>query len=167
MIFGIGTDIISVQRVAEMRDKHGAHFLDRVFTAAEQETAGTGPGAAQKLAARFAAKEAVMKALGTGWARGVTFLQIEVVREASGRPTIRLSGEAEAIARAMGATEVHLSLSHEKEHAVAFVVMEGREVGLTPPAPLSLRPPDLRSLSRRGGGGSTAPAEAEEGEGPP
>ena len=136
MILGIGTDIISVQRVAELCEKHGRHFMDRVFTAAEQEAAGNGPGAAQKLAARFAAKEAVMKALGTGWARGVTFLQIEVVREASGRPTIRLSGEAEVIATAMGATQVHLSLSHERGHAVAFVVMEGTDGGLTPgPSP--------------------------------
>jgi holo-[acyl-carrier protein] synthase len=150
MILGIGTDIISVRRVAELCDKHGRHFMDRVFTPGEQAAAATGPGAAQKLAARFAAKEAVMKALGTGWARGVTFLQIEVVREASGRPTIRLSGEAEAIARAMGATEVHLSLSHEREHAVAFVVMEGTAASPPrPPSPTS--PPDPLSTGCRGG----------------
>ena len=150
MILGIGTDIISVQRVAELCDKHGRHFMDRVFTPGEQEAAGKGPGAAQKLAARFAAKEAVMKALGTGWTRGVTFRQIEVVREASGRPTIRLSGEAEAIARAMGATAVHLSLSHEREHAVAFVVMEGA----SPPDPLSTewRGGEQQDASGEGGG---------------
>jgi holo-[acyl-carrier protein] synthase len=125
MIVGIGTDIISVTRLAQMCEKHGHRFTDRVFTAAEQETAGAGPGVYERLAARFAAKEAVMKALGTGWARGVNFLDIEVVTEPSGRPTIRLTGEARARADRKGASQMHLSLSHEREHAIAFVILEG------------------------------------------
>jgi holo-[acyl-carrier protein] synthase len=125
MIVGIGTDIISVGRISQLCAKHGHRFTDRVFTAREQDTVGCGPGASERLAARFAAKEAVMKALGTGWARGVNFLDIEVITEPSGRPVIQLTGEARARADRGGAARIHLSLSHEREHAVAFVVLEG------------------------------------------
>ena len=128
MIIGVGTDICSVARMERMAEKYGPRFLDRVFTPEEQARARRKAGTAERLAARFAAKEATMKALGTGWACGVKFLDIHVSNEFGGRPAITLVGEAAARAERMGVGRIHISLSHERDQAIAFVVMEG-----TPP----------------------------------
>lgn len=125
MILGIGVDTVSVERVRRLRTAHGERFLNRVFTRREVETAGARASLDERLATRFAAKEAFMKALGTGWREGVHFTQIEVRKHPSGQPEIVLSGAAERRARQMGCTRVHLSLSHEADRAIAFVIIEG------------------------------------------
>lgn len=125
MIIGIGVDIVSVERVRELRTAHGDRFLNRVFTRREIETAGSRASLDERLATRFAAKEAFMKALGTGWREGVHFTQIEVRKHPTGQPEIVLSGAAEQRAEQVGCRCVHLSLSHETDRAIAFVIIEG------------------------------------------
>jgi holo-[acyl-carrier protein] synthase len=124
MIVGIGTDICSVARMERMAQRYGARFLDRVFTPQEQDHCRRKAGQAERLAARFAAKEATMKALGTGWACGVRFIDIHVANEFGGRPTVLLTGTAAVWARNIGVDTIHVSLSHERDQAIAFVVME-------------------------------------------
>jgi holo-[acyl-carrier protein] synthase len=124
MIVGIGTDLCSVARMQRMADRYGARFLDRVFTPEEQQRCRKKAGQAERLAARFAAKEATMKALGTGWACGVRFIDIQVANEFGGRPRVELVGTAAVWARNLGVDHIHVSLSHEREQAIAFVVME-------------------------------------------
>jgi holo-[acyl-carrier protein] synthase len=130
MILGVGTDICSVERMQRLVDKCGSRFLDRVFTPEEQAHSRRKAGTAERLAARFAAKEATMKALGTGWACGVRFLDIRVSNEFGGRPTVSLVGTALQWAQSLGVERIHVSLSHERDQAIAFVVLEG-----TPPDP--------------------------------
>ncbi len=117
-----GVDIIEISRVRDVLDRYGQRFLDRVFTPGEIEYCR---GRAPNLAARFAAKEAAMKALGTGF-RGVSWRDIEVVRKQSGAPAIQLHGRAEKRARRLGLQEMALSLSHSREYAVASVVAQNQ-----------------------------------------
>lgn len=124
MILGIGVDICNIQRLASLRRKYGGRFLDRVFTPVEQERCGFGPACDERYAARFAAKEAVMKAFGTGWGQGLTFADIEVRTEDNGQPVITVSGGAARLAHARGVDRIHISLSHERDNAIAFVVLE-------------------------------------------
>ena len=119
-----GVDLIEIPRVGQVLERFGQRFLDRVFTPGEIAYCRGRP---PNLAARFAAKEATMKALGTG-VRGVGWKDIEVVRHESGAPSIKLHGRAERRAQRLGVQEVALSLSHSREYAVAFVVVR-REVG--------------------------------------
>jgi holo-[acyl-carrier protein] synthase len=116
----IGVDLIEVDRVGQALARHGQRFLGRVFT--EDELAYCA-GRAPELAARWAAKEATAKALGTGIGQ-VGWREIEVVRAESGAPGLRLHGAADALARQLGLGEPLLSLSHTREHAIAFVVWE-------------------------------------------
>ena len=125
MILGVGTDICSVARMQRMADKYGGRFLDRVFSPDEQAACRRKAGSAERLAARFAAKEATMKALGTGWACGVRFIDIQVTNEFGGRPVVTLVGTAHEYACNMGVSRIHISLSHERDQAIAFVVLEG------------------------------------------
>ena len=125
MIIGIGIDIVSVQRMEELRVQEGDRFLNRVFTRREVETAGARAHLDERLAARFAAKEAAMKALGTGWREGVHFTQIEVRKHQTGQPEILLSGKALERAEELGVTDIHVSLTHDADRAVAVVIMEG------------------------------------------
>ena len=128
MIVGIGTDIIEVERVNRLADKYGWRFLDKVFTPAEQEACARAANRGQRLAARFAAKESVMKALGTGWAQGVRFRDIELPTTEKQPPCIELTGVAAQRARELGGTRWHVSLSHCAKYAVAFVILEGPEL---------------------------------------
>jgi len=131
--YKVGTDICSVTRVANTYAKFGKRFLDRILTPAEQEYVLSQPRQTpQRIAARFAAKEATSKALGTGW-RGIGWKEIEVVRRLSGEPSLHLHGRAAALARHLGLTKFEVSLSHEHEFAVAFVLACGDEE----PAPAS------------------------------
>src|SRR3977135_2990439 len=98
MIVGLGMDIAEVDRIAAAIERHGGAFLKRVFTPAEIAYCEKHRNRTERFAGRFAAKEAAMKALGTGWARGVRWLDIEVVREPSGKPTLKLTGAGCAIA---------------------------------------------------------------------
>ena len=115
-----GVDIIEIARVGQVLDRYGSRFQQRVFTPGEIEYCR---GRAPNLAARFAAKEATMKALGTG-VRGVSWKDIEVVRASSGAPGIVLHGRAKTRAERLGIQEIALSLSHSREYAVAFVVAQ-------------------------------------------
>jgi holo-[acyl-carrier protein] synthase len=126
-IVGTGLDVCEVGRVAAALGDPvtGGRFKARVFTPGEQRYCEQrGPGRFQSYAARFAAKEAMMKALGHGWGRYVGWLDVEVVRAEDGRPTIVLHGKAAATARAAGVARIHLALTHTRDVAVAQVVTE-------------------------------------------
>jgi holo-[acyl-carrier protein] synthase len=122
-ILGHGIDIVETARIRKLVDEHGARFLDRVFTAAEQSYCARSPKRYyEHLAGRFAAKEAVLKVLGTGWRGGIAWTDIEVVKEVSGQPRIVLTGECLRIARELGITSWHVSLSHIETHATASAI---------------------------------------------
>ena len=115
-----GVDIIEISRIQQTLDRYGDRFLQRIFTAAEISYCR---GRAPNLAGRFAAKEATMKALGTG-VRGVSWKDIEVVRADSGAPSVKLHGRANGRAERLQISELSLSISHSREFAVAFVVTQ-------------------------------------------
>lgn len=129
MIVGLGTDLVEVPRFHRSLERHGDRFERRVFTDGERRDCEGRGDRAQALAARFAAKEAAMKALGTGWAGGVGFVQIEVVREADGRPRLRFTGAARERFESLGGTHAHVSLSHQPSTACAVVVLESLSPG--------------------------------------
>jgi holo-[acyl-carrier protein] synthase len=124
MIIGSGIDLVEIGRIQQSIDRHGSRFLDRVYTGAEQSYCLSKRQSAESFAARFAAKEAGAKALGTGMSYGVTWREIEVVREPSGRPTLKFHGRAAEIAARMGVGRAALSLTHTAELSVASVVLE-------------------------------------------
>lgn len=124
MIVGTGIDIVEVPRVAQAIERFGDRFLRRIFTAAEIKYCQSKRNAAERFAARFAAKEAALKAIGTGWKKGVAWTDVEVRRESGGRPTISFSGAAGAHAHALGMKRASLSLSHTAEMATAQVILE-------------------------------------------
>lgn len=124
MIVGSGIDLVEIGRIQQSMERFGPRFLNRVYTGAEQAYCLRKRKAAESLAARFAAKEAGAKALGTGISRGVNWLEIEVVREPGGRPTLRFSGRAAEIAARLGVAHAALSLTHSMELAMASVVLE-------------------------------------------
>lgn len=124
MVLGLGTDLIETRRVQESIDRFGERFLQRIFTAGEIAYCTRKKNAAESFAARFAAKEAGAKALGTGISRGVSWKEFDVRREVSGRPTLHLSGRAAELAQAMGVRKIQLSLTHSRELAMAVVVLE-------------------------------------------
>jgi holo-[acyl-carrier protein] synthase len=124
MVLGLGTDLIETRRVEESIARFGERFLERIFTAGEIAYCQRKKNAAESFAARFAAKEAGAKALGTGISRGVTWKEFEVRRETSGRPTLHMSGRAAELAEGLGVKRVQLSLTHSRELALAVVVAE-------------------------------------------
>ena len=124
MVIGVGTDLIEIARIAESIDRYGDRFLRRIFTSGEIEYCRRKKNAAESFAARFAAKEAAAKALGTGISRGVSWLDMEVVREPGGRPTLHLLGRAAARAAQLGVARISLSLTHSRDLSFAVVVME-------------------------------------------
>jgi holo-[acyl-carrier protein] synthase len=124
MIVGTGIDIAEVPRIAEAIQRFGERFLRRVFTKAEIQYCESKSNRIERYAARFAAKEAAMKALGTGWSRGVRWRDIEVLRQPGSRPTIKFHGKAAEFAARMGTKNVALSLSHTSEQAIAQVILE-------------------------------------------
>ena len=124
MIVGSGIDLIEIGRIQHSMDRYGSRFLDRVFTGAEQAYCLRKRKSAESFAARFAAKEAGAKALGTGIRNGVSWLEIEVVRELSGRPTIRFHGRAAQVAVRLGVTRAALSITHTAALAMASIVLE-------------------------------------------
>lgn len=124
-ILGHGTDLVSTSRIAQMLADHSDRFLERCFTPGEREYQQTGRRYHEHLAARFAAKEAAMKALGTGLADGITWTEIEVVRLPSGAPMLNITGRAAAIAAQRGITQWNISLSHTDDLAIASVIASG------------------------------------------
>jgi holo-[acyl-carrier protein] synthase len=124
MIVGTGIDITEVPRIAATITRFGERFLHRVFTEGEIRYCDSKANRAERYAARFAAKEAAMKAIGTGWNHGVTWRDVEVSRMPGGRPTIAFHGKAAEFAAKLGAKHVALSLTHTAEHAIAQVILE-------------------------------------------
>ena len=124
MIVGTGVDIVEVPRVAAAIERFGKRFLERIFTQAEIRYCQSRRNSVERFAARFAAKEAALKALGTGWGRGVAWKEVEVRREPGGRPTIHFSGRAGEVAGQLGMKHASLSLSHTAEQAIAQVILE-------------------------------------------
>ena len=124
MIVGTGIDIAEVPRISESIARFGERFLRRVFTKEEIRYCDSKANRAERYAARFAAKEAAMKALGTGWNRGVRWRDIEVYRQPGSRPTIRFHGVAAEFAAKLGTKNISLSLTHTPEHAIASVILE-------------------------------------------
>ena len=124
MIVGTGIDIAEVPRIADAIERYGDRFLNRIFTEGERRYCDSKANRMERYAARFAAKEAAMKALGTGWNHGVRWRDVEVSRQPGGRPTIAFHGKAAEAATKLGAAHVSLSLSHTEEQAIAHVILE-------------------------------------------
>jgi holo-[acyl-carrier protein] synthase len=125
MIVSIGIDIVEVGRLERAVDRHGSRFLEKVYTPAEIAYCNAKAARFVHFAGRFAAKEAAMKALGTGWGQGVAWREVEILPSASGPPQLVLHGIARARFGEIGATRAHLSISHTHANAVAHVVFEG------------------------------------------
>lgn len=125
-VIGIGTDIIECGRIDQMIEKHGETFLKRVYTPDEIAYCTGRKAANQHYAGRWAAKEAVLKALGTGWAHGIQWTDVEVVNQIGGKPNIVLAGVALRISQEMGIGEMMISISHCKNYATAYATALGK-----------------------------------------
>ena len=121
-IIAHGIDLVDFPRIEEMVNRHDKRFLDRVFTAAEQAYAEANKNSVEKLAGRFAAKEAVLKLLGTGWRGKIAWTDIEVVNTATGQPEVKLSGEVKKIADNLGLKQISVSITHTANFAIASAV---------------------------------------------
>ena len=126
-VLGIGTDIVECLRIAQMIERHGELFINRVYTDHEIEYCSRRKAATQHYAGRWAAKEAVLKALGTGWARGISWRDVEVFSEKGGKPSIRLDGTAQEVSRRLGISSMLISISHCRSHATAYALALGNE----------------------------------------
>ena len=124
MIIGTRVDVVEIARIRKVLEKSENRFISRVFTPAEQQFCDGHRDPVPHYSVRFAAKEALFKALGTGWAKGVTWLDVEVLREQQEAPVLRLHGEAQRLSASMGAHKAHLSLSHSDQWAVAMVILD-------------------------------------------
>jgi holo-[acyl-carrier protein] synthase len=124
MIVGLGVDIIAIDRMEAAIARRGRAILNRLFTPSEISYCERHRNRAERFAGRFAVKEAAMKALGTGWARGVRWVDIEVVREPSGKPTLKLSGATRAIADRLGVKNIAVTITHDGNTALAQVIFE-------------------------------------------
>ena len=124
MIVGIGIDVAEVKRIRAVIESQGERFLRRVFTLDEVAYCEQFKNKYERYAGRFAAKEAGMKEVGTGWGRGVRWVDVEVVRHHGGRPTLELKGQARKIADGLGVKHVALSITHTVEQAIAQVIFE-------------------------------------------
>ena len=125
MIVGVGIDIAEVDRIRSAIDRHGRRFLERVYTPGEIAYVERKANRFERYAGRFAAKEAGMKAIGTGWKRGVRWRDFEVANLPSGKPTLRLHGEAARVAEGLGVKAVSLSITHTAALGMAHVILEG------------------------------------------
>jgi holo-[acyl-carrier protein] synthase len=124
MIKAIGIDTIEITRIGRIYRKYGDHFLQKVLTPAEQQYVQQWGSPATRIAARFAAKEACMKALGTGWGKGVRWTDIEVTNTADGKPVLSLQGEAQKRFIDLEASAAHISITHSRDYATALVILE-------------------------------------------
>ncbi len=124
MIIGTGVDLAETERVRSAIERFGARFVERIYTPAEAAYVERKANRYERYAARFAAKEAGMKAIGTGWRRGVRWRDFEVANLPSGKPTLRLHGVAARIAERMGVRNISLSLTHTKDLGMAHVILE-------------------------------------------
>ena len=124
MIAGIGVDIVDIARIQTLLDRYGERFLLRVYTEGEAAYAMSGANAAERLAGRFAVKESVMKALGTGKSQGILWRDVETLRGRFGKPEVHLHGKAVKWAKMRGGGAVHVSITHDGGKALAFVILE-------------------------------------------
>lgn len=128
-IVGHGIDIVEIARIRELHASHGDRFLERCFTPGEQAyCAQNKKRYYEHLAGRFAAKEAILKVLGTGWRGGIMWTDIEILRESSGQPTVTLTGESASIAEKRGINRWHVSISHIETHATASAIGSAESV---------------------------------------
>ena len=125
MILGTGVDLAEVARIRASIERFGARFIDRIYTPAEIAYVERKANKYERYAARFAAKEAGMKAIGTGWRRGVTWQDFEVANLPSGKPTLLLHGVAAGFAEKLGVKHISLSITHTAELGMAHVILEG------------------------------------------
>jgi holo-[acyl-carrier protein] synthase len=124
MIVGTGVDLAEVDRIRQAIERHGQRFIERIYTPAEIAYAQRKANRYERYAARFAAKEAGMKAIGTGWKRGVRWRDFEVINLPSGRPTLLFHGVAAQFAESLGVRNIALSLTHTSVQAMAIVILE-------------------------------------------
>ncbi|WP_188459743.1 holo-ACP synthase [Kangiella profundi] len=124
MIYGVGTDIVDIQRIERSLERHGDKFAERTLAPQELDIYYQIKNKVNYLAKRFAAKEAISKALGTGMRHGIDFVQLVITNDEIGKPQVRLEGKAKDWAQQQSITTIHLSISDEKKHAVAFAVAE-------------------------------------------
>jgi holo-[acyl-carrier protein] synthase len=125
MIVGTGVDIAETSRLEQGLERHGERFTKRLFTPAEVAYCERFKNRGERYAARFAAKEAAFKALGTGWGAGVRWLDVEITHQPSGKPELVLTGRAQEVARGLGVTRMAVSISHSNRYVVAQVILEG------------------------------------------
>ncbi len=126
-VLGIGNDIVECLRIAQMIERHGELFIGRVFTADEIQFCSSRKQATQQFAGRWAAKEAILKALGAGWRRGISRLDIEVRHNNDGKPTVALRGATRDLVEQLGIGDILVSISHCRTHATAFAIATARE----------------------------------------
>jgi len=123
-VIGIGTDIVECLRIAQMIERHGELFLTRVYTPREIEYCSSRKAATQHYAGRWAAKEAILKALGTGWSRGIRWRDIEIRNDSAGKPSVALGGEARELCERLGIVSMLVSISHCRTHATALAIAQ-------------------------------------------
>jgi len=128
-IIGLGTDITECLRIARMIDRHGELFIDRVYTAEEIKYCQSRKQATQHFTGRWAAKEAILKALGTGWRKGISWRDIEIRNEMSGKPVVAVRGGVKEVVERLGIAEIHVSISHCRTHATATAIAVGKSKG--------------------------------------
>ena len=126
-VLGIGTDIIECLRIAQMIERHGEMFITRVYTDYEIQYCQARRSATQHFAGRWAAKEAILKAMGTGWQKGISWRDMEVRNDAAGKPVVALRGGARDACVSRGIADMLISISHCRSHAVAYALAVGRE----------------------------------------
>lgn len=124
MIVGTGVDIVETPRIEQALDRHGERFSKRIYTPREIAYCEQFKNKAERYAARFAAKEAAFKALGTGWRDGVRWLDVEVTHQPSGKPELQLSGRAKELAQQLRVTRTAVSISHSDHYVIAQVIFE-------------------------------------------
>jgi holo-[acyl-carrier protein] synthase len=126
-LVGIGTDITECLRIARMIERHGELFIDRVYTPEEIKYCQSRKQATQHFAGRWAAKEAILKALGTGWRRGISWRDVEIRNEPGGKPVVAVRGGVKDVVEKLGIGEIQVSISHCRSHATALAVAIGKD----------------------------------------
>ncbi len=125
-IIGIGIDITECLRIARMIERHGELFIDRVYTPVESKYCQSRKQATQHFTGRWAAKEAILKALGTGWRRGISWRDMEIRNEPGGKPSVALRGGAKEVVEQLGITEIQITISHCRTYATACAIAVGK-----------------------------------------
>jgi len=128
-LIGIGTDITECLRIARMIERHGELFIGRVYTPDEIKYCQSRKQSTQHFAGRWAAKEAVMKALGTGWRRGISWRDIEIRNEPGGKPMVAVRGGVKDVVEQLGIAQIQVSISHCRSHATALAIAVGKDRG--------------------------------------